>query len=276
MQVSRALIGAGAGLALLYIVLLTAYFAFSSRHTPAPVATGVRYEVTTAGGEVHALDDIPDDPGGALLEAQRRYGEITGVRRLEPGETSVADMPTSKPRASSLLAFGLLIFPIGLLLAGLRAQQRASHEQRLWGALSNSLTADSQQLQRGLALNDADMHQAIARINALGRAQLVWDLATHRVYDRRLSDHTITVQFCPRCNDPINVRVIADLQHVPKCPNCLYAVDRHELDRLKAGIVQTLIRDSKADAPRDFSLGLFVVLALLFPPGAIFYGVRHS
>lgn len=277
MQVSRALLGAGTVLLLVYLVAIVSFLMLPTT-TPesiVPADGTVRYAVTTGAGETHVIDHPVDDPAGVLDEASRRFGEVTSVTRLEPGTTMPDTGSTSRKRIT-LLMFASLLFPIGLLAAGFYARERSQQTRRLWTAIANTLTADAATLQRQLGINEAGLQSVIARLNAEGRAQLIWDPQTKRVYDRRLSDHTITVQFCPRCNDPINARVIADLQHVPQCSSCMYPVDRHELDRLKANIVQGLRSGSDVETDDSFSMGLFVVLTLVFPPGAIFYGLRHA
>ncbi len=277
MLVSRALFGAGAGLLLLYVVAIMALLAkgTGTREAYVPDDNTVRYEIVTGTGETHVIEPPTDDAASVLDEASRRFGEVSSVKRLVPGDPMPqAQTPSRTP--IGLLALALLLFPTGLIAAGFYARTRAQQTQTLWTAINSTLTEDATGLMRQIAVDEAGLKKAIDRLNAEGRVQLVFDVQNKRVYDRRLSDHTITVQFCPRCNEPINARVIADLLRIPQCPSCMYPVERHELDRLKAGIVQGLRSGVSLDDVSAFSLPLFVVLALLFPPGAIYYGLRHA
>lgn len=277
MKVSRALIGAGTGLLVVYAVAIGAYLAKSARAVEVVVPDDgtIRYAVVTATGESHVVENAADDPAGVLEEAGRRFGEISSVTKLEPGAPMPEVAGTSMSKLGPL-ALVALLFPVGLLLVGFRARSRALQVRKLWTVISPTLTADASALERHLNVDERGLMDAVKRLNEEGRAQLVFDTHSKRVYDRRLSDETITVQFCPRCNDPVNVRVLADLLHVPQCPSCMYPIDRHELDRLKANIVQRLRNDGGGEVESDFSIGTFVTLAILFPPGAIYYGVRHS
>lgn len=277
MLVSRALFSAGAGLLLLYIVAIVALLAkgTASREAYVPDDGTIRYEVVSGNGEIHVLEHATDDPAGVLEEAARRFGEVASVKRLQPGDSMpAANAPSRTP--IGVLAIALLLFPTGLVAAGFYARTRAQQTHTLWSAINSTLTEDSTALMRQLGTDEAGLRKVMDRLNAEGRVQLLFDVQNKRVYDRRLSDHTITVQFCPRCNEPFNARVIADLLRIPQCSSCMYPVERQELDRLKSGIVQGLRAGVSLDDVSAFSVGLFVVLALLFPPGAIFYGLRHA
>jgi hypothetical protein len=274
MQVARALITAGAGLTLVYLLAIFAYLAVGSRRSDTLVPDDgiVRYEVKTGAGQTHIVEHPTDDPAGVLEETTRRFGEVASVVRLEPGQV----MSHAAQTVSPALAFAALLFPLTLLGVGFYARGRAARLQKFERVISRSLTADARSVQATCGLNDAGLENAIARMNTAGCMQLTWDKRTHRVYDRRLSDHTIVVQHCPSCNEAVNMRVIADLQTVPQCKSCMNMIDRHTLDQLKAGVVQNLVKDNAVDTGADFSVGVLVALALLFPPGAIFYGLRHA
>jgi hypothetical protein len=276
-QASRALLSVGTALFIVYVLAIALYFAKQARQTGSiAVANGpIQYVVTTASGESHVLDNVADDPAAVLVEAGRRFGEVSSVKKLEPGDPIPESAGPSRAQAT-IVAFVMLTFPLGLLAAGFRARARANEVRALWSAISPTLTAASGPLLARLAINEGALPQVIERLNAEGRVQLVFDAKHKRVYDRRLSDHTITVQFCPRCNEALGKRLIADLLQVPTCPSCMFPVDQAELHHLTADIVRQLRNDGGADAESDFSLGTLVVLALLFPPGAIYYGLNHS
>jgi len=274
MQVARALLIAGSGLTLLYLVAIFAYLATGSRQTDTLVPDDgiIRYEVKTGGGQTHVVEHPTDDPAGVLEETTRRFGEVVSVVRLEPGQL----MTHAKQAVSPALAFAALLFPLSLLGVGFYARGRSVRLKKFERAISRSLTADARSIQAACGLSDGELEKAIGRLNTAGCMQLTWDKRTHRVYDRRLSDHTIIVQHCPNCNEAVNMRVIADLQNIPQCKNCMNMIDRHTLDKLKTNVVENLVKDNAVETGTDFSVGVLLALALLFPPGAIFYGLRHA
>jgi len=276
-QASRTIIRVGTAMLAVYLLVIGVYFSRQARRS-GDVATAdgpTQYVVTTPDGQTHLIDNVPDDPAAVLVEAGRRFGEVTSVKKLEPGDA----LPDSAGGAGSmvlLLAAAMLTFPLALIFVGFRARSRAENVRALWTAVAPTLTIASGPLQSRLGLDDRGLQETIERLNSEGRVQLVFDAKNKRVYDRRLSDHTITVQFCPRCNAAMNVRLIADLLQTPACPSCMSRVESADLDHLKAGIVQELRNDGGADAESDFSTGTFVALAILFPPGAIYYGINNA
>lgn len=274
MQVARALLTAGAGLTVVYLVAIFAYLATGSRQSDTLVPDDgiIRYEVKTGGGKTHIVEHPTDDPAGVLEETTRRFGEVTSVVRLEPGQIM---SQTGQP-VSPVVAFAALLFPMALLGVGFYARERTLRLQKFERFISRTLAADSKSAQAACGLSDSGLDDAISRMNTAGCMQLTWDKRTHRVYDRRLTDHTIVVQHCPSCNEAVNMRVIADLQTVPECKSCMNVIDRHTLDQLKAEVVENLVRDNPIETDTDFSVGVLLALALLFPPGAIFYGLRHA
>lgn len=277
MQASRALLGVGSAMFVLYALLFGVYFTREGRKSADMATAGseTQYVVTTTDGEQHLLKDAPGDPGAVLIEAGRRFGEVTAVRKLEPGDP-LPESGTNWNGRLRMIALLLLTFPLAMVALGFRARARADRVRALWNAVSPTLTVPAGPLKARLGLDDAGLHQLVERLNSEGRVQLIFDVAHKRVYDRRLSDHTISVQFCPRCNEPLSLRLIADLLQTPKCPRCMFVIEQGELDHLKADIVQQLRNDAGADAEGDFSMGTFLALALLFPPGAIYYGMNHS
>jgi hypothetical protein len=240
----------------------------------------VYYRVLTDTGEVRVLAVDRNDPASVLVEAERRFGTVTSVKRVGRG---AAEQLQSRQTATRLRRwFGvLLLLPLAVVVAGLWLRNRELRFERFWKTLSPTLNADAEKLGQAAELSDRALRTAVPEANSRGLAQLEWDAECNRILDTRLSLYNITIDFCERCNEPLAQRVLADLKHVPRCPTCLFEHDPAHLDEIKRPIVEQLLQESAAACKRNpdrkrFLPATFAMLLLLFPPAAIVYAVRHS
>jgi hypothetical protein len=236
------------------------------------------YEVKTASGEVHILRGDPSDPAGVLLEAGQRFGEVASVKRID---RRVAEQIETQQTSSHLRkALGLLLLlPLAMLLAGIWLRRRTYQTHLVWEAIRRTLGMDAVRLAEATGLSDGALRSAIEGINRRRLAHLEWDADSNRIADIRLSDHSLTVEYCQRCHEPLNQRMLADLKQIPRCTECVFQHDIAYLDGLKAPIVERLHEEAaqarKSAGAERFSLFTFSLLALVFPPGAIAYAVRQ-
>lgn len=240
----------------------------------------IYYRVVTGTGAVRMLPVDRDDPASVLIEAERRFGSITSVKRVD---RETAMQLQSRQTATRLRRwFGvLLLLPLAVVVAGLWLRSRELRFERFWKTLSPILNADAGKLGQAAELNAGALRTAVAEANRRGLAQLEWDTECNRILDARLSLYNITIDYCGRCNEPLSQRVLADLKHVPRCPTCLFEHDPAHLDEIKGPIVEQLLQESAAARERNpdrkrFSRATFAILLLLFPPAAIVYAVRQN
>ena len=270
-----------------YIVALGGAFALSlggGDNVAAGQGRGpsVAYEVTTAQGETHVLEVRSSDPGLVLIEAQDRYGDGAKVRRMAPEESPAVDTDASSVAGVALKlppwAALLCLLPVPLLLVAGHLRRREVEYQAVLSALSQTLSGELKQLQRSTGLDLARIAAQVERINRRGAMQLRWSADRSQLFDERLSVHSLHLTFCPHCNGPISARLRADLSQIPSCPHCMTQFDRKPLESMQAEVAARIARDApvQPSAQSDFGTGLFIALALVFPPAAAFYAWRSA
>lgn len=275
---------------LLFLIYLLAWIIFYTLLPPNPVHS-IRdgrgrddsqvfyYKITTTAGKDHIIPARANDPAGMLSEATRRFGEIGAINRIS---AEAAKNIRAEHITYSLWCYSgfLLVIPIAMIGAGLWLRKQQNRETIFWSEIKHTLGMQAEQLRAKTGLSDHAMKVAIDRINQLGLARLYWDTKSNRIYDTRLSQHSITINYCVRCNEPLNQRLLADLKKVPRCPACMFTHDRLQLDQLTADLVDQLHHEAlpvidQVVQERRFSWLQFLVLTLLFPPFAIVYALKR-
>jgi hypothetical protein len=236
------------------------------------------FQVTTASGEVHILRGDRNDQASVLVEAGQRFGNVATVKRVSRRMAEEIESQQSSTHLRQALGL-LLLMPLAMLAAGVWLWRRTSQTALVWEGIRRTLGIDASRLAQATDLGAGALRAAIEGINRRGLARLEWDADSDRIVDIRLSEHSISVEFCERCNEPLNQRMLADLKQIPRCTNCMFQHDTTHLDKVKEPIVERLHQESAqarmSDKVEQFSLFSFVLLALVFPPGAIAYAVRQ-
>lgn len=263
---------------------------WTARPAPAPIepdpipAVGparLDYRVTDAEGNEHLLSASASDPAELLLEVSRRFGQGASVQRLEPAEAARARQQ-SAPRPRSRLWVGvLLILPLSLIWAGARLRRREHELSRVWEVLKPTLTLPLGTLLEHTGLGEAALKQHLVRITERGWADLQYHPESGRVFDARLSAYNLTLTHCPQCNEPVNARMLADLNNVPRCPGCMNTYDTGLLEAQKQRLVGELVEQSARRAAEhpvdgDFSVARYALFALLLPPIALSYALTKA
>lgn len=262
-----ALVGGAIAQCLLYVALWR-FLSTAQPDTAQPgELRGTAYMIVTAEGETHVLAVDSPDPAKVLVEASRRFEHVASIKRLDPGE---AMRELRKQRHNHVWLLGLLVFPVSFLFVAARVRTRDRGLTRVLEAIAPTLTIDLATLERTTGLSPRQLQREVTRLRRFGLDELQWDPERGRVYDARLSAYNVTLQFCPHCNDPINVRVRADLASAPRCPNCMTVFDTSVLARMNQGLVERLLADSAARATTPaFSWAAFALWTVVLPPAAL-------
>ena len=233
---------------------------------------GTTYKVVTTDGEVHLLTIDSPDPSRVLVEANARFEHVASTQRLDPAE---AELERSKQRRTHVWVLGLCAFPVSFLLVAARRRMRERAFEEVFAVVAPTLSVDIGALTRQTGLPEDRLRREVERIRSRGLADLRWDEEHMRVYDARLSDHTLVLDHCPHCTDPIHVRVRADLTNIPRCPNCMTTFDDSVLARMSQDLTERLLADSTAHATSAaFPLGAFLLWTVVFPPVALLMALR--
>lgn len=287
-RIPSTLIVSGALLFVLYALgwggLLWMGHAEANEEPPADEAPGggttqLDYRVTDAEGEEHLLRVSSSDPAELLLEVSRRFGDGASVQRLEPRE---AEQVREQEAGISHLWVGLLlILPLSLIWAGVRLRRRELDLLEVWKALRPTLSLPLRQLLQRTGQSEGVLKENLVRLSKRGWADLQYHPETGRVFDARLSAYSLTLSYCPQCNEPANARMLADLNNIPICPGCMNAYDASFLEAQKKELVERLVAESTRRAQGqpldgDFSVARYALFALLFPPFALSYALTKA
>jgi hypothetical protein len=235
---------------------------------------GTPYKVVTEDGAVHLIAVDSPDPARPLTEAMERFEKVVSIRRIDPTEAMTV---LREQRRSHLWVLILFVFPVTFLLLAARIKARAERLAQVLEAIAPTLSVDIESLARTTGLTRGRLRADVGRLRQFGLDELQWDEARGRIYDARLSAYNLTLQFCPHCNDPIHVRVRADLTSVGRCPNCMTVFDTAALARMNEDLVERLLADSATRAsPPSFSFAAFALCTLVLPPAALLLAWRSG
>jgi hypothetical protein len=264
--------------ALAQCLLYAALWRFLATEVPVTPDTselrGTAYKVSTADGEVHLVAVESSDPARVLVEASQRFEHVASIQRIDPKE---AMQILQDQRRGHLWILGLFVFPASFLFVATRVRKHEQAFDEVLAAIAPSLSEDIPALERATGIARDELRRQVERIRQRGLADLRWDEERSRVYDARLSAYNVVLQFCPHCNDPVNLRIRADLAGAPRCPNCMTVLDTSVLAGMNQSLVERLLADSATTATSPpFPVGAFALWTVVFPPAAILVALRAA
>lgn len=207
-----------------------------------------------------------------------RAGSILGLVWLLGSTVGIAIALDAGVGSASTAAL-MLVFasaPLGLWAAGFKLRRR---EQRAWAIyrlVDDHVEIPASDLLRDSDFTAATLSRAIHDLNNSGVAFLVWDRKADVVQDGRLRSAQVQVEDCNACGAKVSMSVRIGEIASARCPYCrdLLAVER--LMEAKAQLIDELDTDpaipsARSQAKSNFSVGIFVVLTLVFWPLGIGY-----
>ena len=209
-----------------------------------------------------------------------RTGSILGLVWLIGSAVGIGIALNTGSGLARTIAFMMLFAfaPIGFWIAGFQLLRR---EHRAWAL--HQLVDDHVEIPASDLLRDSDftaatLSRAIRDLNNSGAAFLVWDRRMDVVQDGRLRSARIQVEDCGACGAKVSMSVrIGDIASA-RCPYCQDLLGAERLMEEKAQLIDELdtdpeIMSARMKAPTDFSVGIFVVLTLVFWPFGITYAL---
>ncbi len=153
------------------------------------------------------------------------------------------------------------------------------------GRLELALETSIQPLMASTGHSRAAVEHAINVINRRSLGFYVWDRNTGVIADARLNRTMVSVDSCAHCGSKIGTTFPALANEIPKCPYCGTPLDVSHWNALKFKAIESIKNEKEPPAgmagtgtgggttTQDFSIGVFVILLLLFWPGAVIYAV---
>jgi hypothetical protein len=118
---------------------------------------------------------------------------------------------------------------------------------------------------------------SLQQINKQHSALYVYDSKSDKIIDGRLrKEYTISVN-CDSCGAKSEEKISLALSKSPQCQYCGSALQTPEhFEQLKKDVLRKSEQQQVAAGKGGFNMGTFIVLLLLFWPGAIYYAVKKN
>jgi hypothetical protein len=198
----------------------------------------------------------------------------------------VAWMLPEEVRGSGPVLFGALGFaalaPLAMTFFGLALRARERRAVALMRLVDRHVELSAGDLLQNSDFSPESLEAAIRDLNSSGARHVVWDRSTGSIQDGRLRLSRAHFETCSACGAKIALDVALHQASRARCPVCDVALDAREIDDAKQAVMSEI--SARSESPRgsalaptssSFSLPVFLVLAVLFWPLALVYGLKH-
>lgn len=207
-----------------------------------------------------------------------RAGSILGLVWLLGSTVGIAIALDAGVGSASTAAL-ILVFasaPLGLWVAGFKLRRREGRAWAIYRLVDDHVEIPVSDLLRDSDFTAATLSRAIHDLNNSGVAFLVWDRKADVVQDGRLRSGQVQVEDCNACGAKVSVSVRIGEIASARCPYCRDLLAAERLMEAKAQLIDELdtdpaIQSARSKAKSNFSVGIFVVLTLVFWPLGIGY-----
>jgi hypothetical protein len=184
-------------------------------------------------------------------------------------------VPTNRSSLASTLAAFWLAGGASGIICGFFLRSRKAATISIWNLIEQASEVTTQDLSRSTGYGADEIRRAVRLINVRGGAYFVWDQTGRRLFDGRLRVQFAAVAQCESCGAAVNEQVRLDLEAGPGCTYCGAPVIKAGLNELKMKALREL-RGSPMRATNNLSGTLFILLAVLFWPLAIYLALREA
>ena len=189
--------------------------------------------------------------------------------------------------------FGLGLAPVGLLAAGFHVRGREKRILTLHSVLERQLELRVGDFLANTDFTRRSLEATLRDLNESGLGYYVWDRDTDMLQDARLRRGEMHYDRCDACHASLSLTVQVGTPGVPECPYCDARLDTGDLASAKHRLVEEIRRldghassgagrvtwregrHGREEVP-EFSVGLFIVMMLLFWPLGVGYAMRYA
>jgi hypothetical protein len=198
-------------------------------------------------------------------------GRTIDEMRQEKGDQFVITA-WSFPWTRTILVFnGLIIVAIGYFY-----RSREKKIISVWNALDHSGEARVGDMSLNLGLPREFILKHLKDINAQTNAAFTYDSRSDKIINNKLLTEFLVLVDCVSCGNKINQKVSLDLSNPPRCNYCGTGVPADHLNKLKQEVIQNIQVAAAAPVVSEFSVGIFVVLLIVFWPAAVIYVIKKK
>ena len=165
-----------------------------------------------------------------------------------------------------------LVAALLMLVTGYHVRRQENRALTLWDILEHAIEVRVGDLITSTGLSREELRKVLSVVNAQPGAYYVWDVETDTIVDGRLRKRAVQVDRCASCGAGVNATLSLDLAEAPACPYCGGPVSTGEqIMRMREETLEAIRVPARHGKP--FSIGIFIVLVLVFWPAALFYAL---
>lgn len=223
--------------------------------------------------EVSIRKDDGEVAGGGKQENytfENKYGRSLDQIRKDTNADEVTEL--GFPWVRTIIGVnGLVLLTIGIIY-----RKRENKIIAIWNALDRTGEAKLDELATSLGLDRNFITQHLKDINAQQATYYIWDKAKDKIIDGKLKTEFLIIVDCKSCGSKVDEKVSFDLLTPPTCEYCGNPLATSEdLNQLKKDLMATT-EVVAAAVSKEFNVAVFVVLLVVFWPGAIFYVIKQK
>ncbi|MTI39121.1 hypothetical protein [Fulvivirga lutimaris] len=157
-----------------------------------------------------------------------------------------------------------------LLIIGLNIRKKENKIISIWDALERTTQSKANDLVVSLGLSKDFILKNLKHINAQQNTYYVYLSDKDFIVDGRLlEEHTLTVS-CKGCGNSVSQKVMLASIDTPACQYCGTHISVSELSKMRTEILKEE-DEVTLQAKSGFSIPIFLVLLVVFWPGALIY-----
>jgi hypothetical protein len=209
------------------------------------------------------FDVLVDFGHGSFTFADREGRTDEEILAAHEGARSISNIEFPLTRVI-IGANGFLLLLIGFII---RAKENKIIA--LWDALERAKEIRIRDLEMSLGTTREFISKNLKTINAQPGVYFVYDSQSDKIIDGRLLTEFVISADCKGCGNKVSEKISLQISQPPKCGYCGNAISAEELNQLKQEALKETEQATAASG--NFNVGIFIVLFIIFWPGAIAY-----
>jgi DNA-directed RNA polymerase subunit RPC12/RpoP len=203
---------------------------------------------------------------GSSTYFESKNGRTLEEIQLEKGEGFIVEERSLPIVRLALAANGLI-----LLIIGYTYRSREKKIISVWNAIEHMGEARVADLSVMHGLPREFIIKHIKDINAQHHAVYSYDARHDKIVNSKLLTEFVVLVDCENCGNKINEKVSLSLTNPPRCQYCGTGVSVDELNKLKQEVMRSMQFIPVSTGKSEFNVGVFILLLIIFWPGAIAY-----
>ncbi len=212
------------------------------------------------------FNDVMISEGGIGYSFERLEGRtIEEIQRKLGPEKEITIIKT--PLVPPIIALSGLC----LLLIGIIFRKKENKIISIWDALEKTAEGKVRDMEVALGLSREFILGSLQLINAQQGTYYVYRSEGDKIVDGKLlEEHTVSLN-CSGCGHNINKKITLAKLNGLSCSYCGAPIQTEELSEIRSSIVEENRASQEADTGGNFSVGIFILLLVVFWPAAIIY-----